>query len=60
MVIGTCACCSVSGVSPPSDVVPKPTIVSSVDGAHSDAPPLPTTFAGALVDGVASLSSVMS
>ena len=60
MVTGTCASCSVSGVSPPSDVVPKPTIVSSVLGAHSEAPPAPATFAGVLVDGVASLSSVMS
>ena len=36
-MIGTCASCSVSGVSPPSLVVPQPTIVSSVAGAQSDA-----------------------
>ena len=35
MVIGTCASCSRSGVSPPSDVVPQPTIASSVPGVHS-------------------------
>ena len=34
-MIGTWAFCSVSGVSPPSSVTPKPTIVSSVVGAHS-------------------------
>ena len=60
MVIGTFAFCSVSGVSPPSDVVPKPTIVSSVPGAHSAAPPAPTTCVGALVELRDSFSSVMS
>ena len=60
MVIGTCASCSVSAVSPPSEVVPKPTIVSSVPGAHSPAPPAPTTRAGVLVEALDSSSSAMS
>ena len=59
-MIGTCASCRVSAVSPPSEVVPKPTIVSIVAGAHSEAPPAPTTRAGVLVDGVESSSSAMS
>src|SRR3954452_22365149 len=37
VVIGTCASCSVSGVSPPSEVVPQPVIVSKVPGAQIDA-----------------------
>jgi hypothetical protein len=60
VVTGTCASCSVSATSPPSDVVPKPTIASIVAGAHSDAPPAPTTRAGVFVDGVESSSSAMS
>ena len=57
---GTLAFCSVSGVSPPSEVVPKPTISSSVLGAHRPAPPAPTTWVGVLVELRDSFSSVMS
>ncbi len=60
MVIGTCASWSVSATSPPSDVVPKPTIVSIVPGAHRPVPAAPTTRAGALVDALESSSSAMS
>ena len=35
-----------AGRSPPSEVVPKPTISSSVLGAHRLAPPAPTTGVG--------------
>ena len=59
-MIGTFAFWSVSGVSPPSDVVPKPTICSSVLGAHRLAPPAPTTWVGVLVELRDSFSSVMS
>jgi hypothetical protein len=40
--------------------VPKPTIVSSVPGDHSEPPAAPTTFAGVFVDALESSSSVMS
>jgi len=60
VVIGTLAFCSVSGVSPPSDVVPKPTISSSVPAAHRLPPAAPTTCVGVLVELRASFSSVMS
>jgi hypothetical protein len=60
VVIGTCASWSVSGVSPFSDVVPQPAIVSSVPAVHRLPSLLPATFVGALVDGLASCSSVMS
>ncbi len=59
-MIGTFAFWSVSGVSPPSVVVPKPTISSSVLGAHRLAPLAPTTCVGVLVELLASFSSVMS
>ena len=60
MVTGTFAFCSVAGVSPPSEVVPKPTMSSSVPGAHRLAPPAPTTRVGVLVELRESLSTVMS
>ena len=57
---GTWAFCSVSGVSPPSEVVPKPTICSSVDGANSDSSAAPETGVGALVEARDSLMIEMS
>ena len=60
MVIGTCASWSVSGVSPPSEVVPQPAIVSIVPAVHRLPSAAPATFVGALVEGLASASSVMS
>ena len=60
VVIGTRAFCSVSGVLPPSLVVPQPTICSLTPGDQS-APSLePATFVGACVAGCASCRSVMS
>ena len=59
-MIGTCASWSVSGVSPPSDVVPQPAIVSIVPGAHRLPSAAPATLVGALVELLASSSSVMS
>jgi hypothetical protein len=60
VVTGTCAFCSVSGVSPPSEVVPKPAIVSSVVGAHSAPALSPATCVGVFVELRDSCSSVMS
>jgi hypothetical protein len=59
-VIGTWASWSVSGVSPPSDVVPQPAIVSIVPAAHRLPSLAPATLVGALVELLASASSVMS
>ena len=57
---GTCAFWSVSGVSPPSSVVPKPAIVSSVVGAHSASSAAPETFVGVFVELRVSLMIEMS
>ena len=60
-MIGTFAFWSVSGVSPPSEVVPQPTIVSSVPGAHRLAlARARRPCVGVLVELRDSLSSVMS
>jgi hypothetical protein len=60
VVTGTWASCSVSGVSPPSEVAPQPTIVSIVPGAQAAASPAPATCVGAFEEALARRSSVMS
>ena len=59
-MIGTCASWRVSGVSPPSEVAPQPTIVSIVPAAQIAVSPAPATLVGVLVEARASSSSEMS
>ena len=60
VVTGTCASCSVSGVSPPSEVAPQPTIVSVVPAAQLAVSPAPAILVGVFVDALLRCSSVTS